>query len=549
MSEASAHKGGKKEFIDNILIAFILAFVFRSFVTEPFVIPTGSMATTLLGAHMRFFCEDCGTHFTANYSPPSTVEPPPERNSSTGRSSAQSRSRERDPQMGDEVEIPSISGSTYTLHCPNCGFQVPATNARNPENRAQKPSVHYGDRILVLKYEYLLRSPQRWDVVVFKNPTNQPRLEQNYIKRLVGLPGEHILILDGDIYARRDVQSPWRLQRKPAHVQQALWRRVYDNDHQPQGAPRARPWENPWRTQPDSGWTIEGNTTTERSSGRMLYNGQATGELRFLPDDGPPYPLTDWDVYNFSVWQPDALGRPNLSRVEVVQDVLLKLHYERTGGDGALEVEMAKYGQVFTARLERGRGQLLRAGTVLNEFALPAGPMTVEMENLDYRVTVRINGQVMAQTDDSTDSPRGYGPDMQRLLSDYHLREPRPRPSLAIRAAGQQCRLSHVSIWRDVHYKNVLPGSGIVWGTPDQPIELGGEEYFVLGDNSALSMDARMWTSSLEFPDGLKVQSGRVPERLLLGKAFFVYWPAGFRLFGGQSPAIVPNFGDMRFIH
>jgi len=39
-----------------------------------------------------------------------------------------------------------------------------------------------------------------------------------------------------------------------------------------------------------------------------------------------------------------------------------------------------------------------------------------------------------------------------------------------------------------------------------------------------------------------------VPERFMLGKAFFVYWPAGYRL-SPTSPGIVPNFGDMRFIH
>ena len=38
----------------SIIIAFALAFVFRGFVVEAFVIPTGSMAPTLMGAHMRF---------------------------------------------------------------------------------------------------------------------------------------------------------------------------------------------------------------------------------------------------------------------------------------------------------------------------------------------------------------------------------------------------------------------------------------------------------------------------------------------------------------
>ena len=59
--------GGVKETIESILIAFILAFVFRAFVVEAFVIPTGSMATTLMGAHMNFTCTDCGYKWRVNY--------------------------------------------------------------------------------------------------------------------------------------------------------------------------------------------------------------------------------------------------------------------------------------------------------------------------------------------------------------------------------------------------------------------------------------------------------------------------------------------------
>src|SRR5678815_1893207 len=60
-------ESGVKETIESILIAFILAFIFRAFVVEAFVIPTGSMATTLLGAHMRMRCPDCGYSFDVNY--------------------------------------------------------------------------------------------------------------------------------------------------------------------------------------------------------------------------------------------------------------------------------------------------------------------------------------------------------------------------------------------------------------------------------------------------------------------------------------------------
>src|SRR5688572_10989508 len=67
-STESHHEGTFRDTIESILIAFILAFIFRAFVVEAFVIPTGSMAPTLLGAHARVTCADCGYQFECNYS-------------------------------------------------------------------------------------------------------------------------------------------------------------------------------------------------------------------------------------------------------------------------------------------------------------------------------------------------------------------------------------------------------------------------------------------------------------------------------------------------
>src|SRR5882757_8550921 len=69
-------QGGVKDTIESILVAFILAFIFRAFIVEAFVIPTGSMAPTLMGAHMRFTCPDCGYRWTANYSTPHNPDDP-----------------------------------------------------------------------------------------------------------------------------------------------------------------------------------------------------------------------------------------------------------------------------------------------------------------------------------------------------------------------------------------------------------------------------------------------------------------------------------------
>ena len=54
---------GTRETLESIIVAFVLAFLFRAFVAEAFVIPTGSMAPTLMGAHKDLTCELCGQDF------------------------------------------------------------------------------------------------------------------------------------------------------------------------------------------------------------------------------------------------------------------------------------------------------------------------------------------------------------------------------------------------------------------------------------------------------------------------------------------------------
>src|SRR5437016_12285318 len=131
VTDAQASSDGNiKETIESILIAFILAFIFRAFVVEAFVIPTGSMAPTLLGAHMRFRCQDCGYRFDVNY---------------TGKT------------VGDDVEIPSVAvlangtPQVFAAYCPNCGLKVAQENTSDREDDATATPVHYGDRLLALK--------------------------------------------------------------------------------------------------------------------------------------------------------------------------------------------------------------------------------------------------------------------------------------------------------------------------------------------------------------------------------------------------------------
>ena len=55
--------GFGRETVESIVVAFTLALLFRAFEAEAFVIPTGSMAPTLMGRHKDLVCESCGRDF------------------------------------------------------------------------------------------------------------------------------------------------------------------------------------------------------------------------------------------------------------------------------------------------------------------------------------------------------------------------------------------------------------------------------------------------------------------------------------------------------
>lgn len=65
------------------------------------------------------------------------------------------------------------------------------------QGQSMEPTLHNHEYILVEKVTYWLHAPQRGDVVVFRYP-GDPSVD--YIKRVIGLPGDHVQIHDGGVY-------------------------------------------------------------------------------------------------------------------------------------------------------------------------------------------------------------------------------------------------------------------------------------------------------------------------------------------------------------
>jgi signal peptidase I len=572
--------GGIKETIEQILIAFVLAFIFRCFLVEAFVIPTGSMAPTLLGAHVDYRCPDCGFDYKVNYSSP------------TGQELAV------EPIVS--ARLPNSSQMVpraWQVCCPNCGYRLPRFNPGDDDNQATGAPVKGGDRILVMKYQYLLSSPRRWDVVVFKadnnlkDPQRVTQFADNYIKRLVGLPGDTLMILDGDLYAS-DSDKPvdeltaadFTIRPKSKSAQDAMWRSVYDNDFQPRGLGRTYidptskrteivdpVWSNPWKT--------SGDVQADRSTFKV-NSPSASAMLGFDPEVAPgKQALTDWlayaqTSYNGYMNAADLFNINHANATLPVSDLKLSLVYQRASGDGPLELRMSKRQDLFIARVDASGVSILRQPLdgsappveVMRDASVKSvgvgRPSRVEFSNVDYQLTLKIDGKEVLAT-----TPKEYSPDISALLAEYGATQLQPKSQVSIRAENQVSEISHVGLWRDVYYVNrvisnpptLAEGPAVPWASPEpllggnsrgKLIRLNADEFFVLGDNTRMSLDGRYWQGYIDFikDENLVADAGRVPKRLMIGKAFFVYWPAADRATSYIPFGIIPDFGSMRFI-
>ncbi len=142
-----------RRFLNSLALGICLLLLVHAFFLETFEIPTGSMAPTLLGHHRSGVCPRCG--FLVK--------------------------------VGRAHTAAAGVGERHYAHswCPNCGSGSLGLG-KEPETR--------GDQVLVNTSLYALRRPRRWEVVVLR------MFGKTFIKRLIGLGGEEIELVDGDIY-------------------------------------------------------------------------------------------------------------------------------------------------------------------------------------------------------------------------------------------------------------------------------------------------------------------------------------------------------------
>lgn len=82
------------------------------------------------------------------------------------------------------------------------------------ENISMKPTLQPGELLLVNKLSYRLGEPHHGDVIVFHYPGNP---SEDYIKRLIGLPGDNIRIENGLVYINNQPMDEPYIAAPPAY--------------------------------------------------------------------------------------------------------------------------------------------------------------------------------------------------------------------------------------------------------------------------------------------------------------------------------------------
>ena len=430
----------------TLTYALLIAFAFRETLVEAFVVPTGAMAPAIYGAHADARCDNCGITYGVSMSTWSG------------------------PQRGRPREIVST-------RCPNCD---------EPGQVSTTAAILSGDRLLVEK----LGRPKRWDLIVFKYPKDP---SVNYVKRLVGLPGEKLDLVGGDVFINDS-----RLQKAPG-VARDMWLLMHDTDYTPAKTTPDRPQ---WRTvAPESSW--------RNSSGKWRFEGSdVDAEADPLIFSGQ---ITDRLAYNGHVaWG----GPPREEPATLTGDVKVELHLDEFRGQGSLAFRWQFCDREVIARISSdGEVRISGPGTTGDDDEA-TGQLSAGLSQVRCLAFALRDGQAYLLENDEAVATLPVGPQDVETAKTVAGRPSEPC-RVALLAAECELGLSRIVIHKDVYYQTLgamMPGGGLgPEGVVELPLQLGPQEHFTMGDNSTRAKDSRFW--------------GTVSTEAIIGVARWIYWP------------------------
>ena len=465
-----------------------------------------------------------------------------------------------------------------------CRYTLPL-DFDTPDPQKAYPS-YKGDRILVGKFCYQFNDPQRWDVAVFKYPGGA---KTNFIKRLVGMPGEDLKIHHGDIFTAEptgpSAQPRWTIARKPPEKLLAMLQPVFDNEVMPRIVERG--WPIRWAQYPNKAWEVDDYRTFQTEgvpSGEVWLQYEhrvpTAEEWRIrlgggsLPAHLPaPQLVSDFCAYNTShVVNSDRYDgfRPTPpAALHWVGDLALQCTLQTKNNAGEALFELVEGGRRFQCRIDvaTGKATLRIPGADTTSFQPSAqtevrgpGQHEILFSNCDDQLLLWVDGSQV-----QFDAPTAY-----QRLGNVQPDQADLAPVGIGSASGAALRVSQLKIFRDIYYiaershqttdngmvitdfRVVYEGAladPTVWPRAFDPgnveeavFQLEEDQFLALGDNSAKSKDGRLWEKE-DFEHF-------VQRDLLIGKALYIYWPHSWnRLPGTSIPfPLFPNFPRMGFV-
>lgn len=552
-----------RDTVESIIIALVFAFVFRAYSAEAFVIPTGSMAPTLYGRHKEINCEQCGVKYAVGASDELTRK------------------------SGLLISKNKVTGA----YCPNCRYYTDL-----------KDAVPFtGDRIIVNKFPFDFGDPERWDVIVFKFPEES---QTNYIKRLVGLPGEEIQISRGDVYARKSEKEPFRILRKANLEKQSVVQQlVYDDEYPPRellnyGWPerwsamrQVSPDETKFENLMQSAWEVDSDSRTYQY--RSASENTGAQNLEWLRYQNIIPRQSDWDLLqeNSELFQRTMeTSRPESRLISDftaynefsggnkrsdfmyeaafwVGDLTVQFDVEIQTDSGELYVELMRGDRHYRVRFDIKTGQaklyyvedfpnpepVETELTVVDTELKGKGSHSVKFANVDQRLCLWIDGSEVI-----LDGKTEFQPPVSPAPRDGDL------APVGIAGTGVDFVVSHLLLQRDIYYRaaevhNEFEYTGDqerLWELLPDPAawsrqfedyrqqvrfaKMADDEFFVLGDNSARSADSRLWSNTRQAE-----RRHAVPRSALVGKAFMIYWPHGVP-FMNNGRGFSPDAGPLK---
>ncbi|HMO86873.1 MAG TPA: signal peptidase I, partial [Lacipirellulaceae bacterium] len=490
-----------RETIESIVVAFVLAFLFRTFEAEAFVIPTGSMSPSLQGRHKDVHCSQCGHRFR------------------TTASSEDIEDAQRQSQFVNFEDAEVVGGM-----CPMCRYPMPYTTRLPADALAQVRAMtdvesigryrsYPGDRILVNKYGFDFADPQRWDVVVFKFPGDG---NMNYIKRLVGLPGEEMRIFHGDVFVRAldAVDAPFEIERKPPDKVLAMLQLVHDTNYESALLAKAQ-WPLRWAAMTEGGWQVTAepgektvaqkftvqqdpqsplewlryrHVVPERSDAWAVARSIAEGSLAELARQegvsesealrdwqnfARPQLVTDFNSYNARIMRGELRHRPQWDIADRhlgwhwVGDLALECEVDVAEARGALVLDVVEAGYhvqgeidlatgAATVRIVDGRtGEALPFEARGDTPGSRPGRYRLRLANVDDQVLLWVNDKLV-ELDQSAYDPDALFPGGRQRMIPWASDEPDgDQGDLApagVGARGASLTVARLKVLRDVYY-------------------------------------------------------------------------------------------------